>query len=52
MNMKMQQACFQLDNTTETIKQIGESLGYSDPYYFSRLFKKVVGMSPKRYRGN
>ncbi len=52
INMKMQQACFQLDNTTETIKQIGESLGYGDPYYFSRLFKKVVGMSPKRYRGN
>ncbi|WP_286232617.1 AraC family transcriptional regulator [Thalassotalea sediminis] len=52
INMKMQQACFQLDNTVDTVKQIGESLGYNDPYYFSRLFKKIVGMSPKRYREN
>lgn len=50
INMKIQQACFQLDNTEDTIKKIGESLGYSDPYYFSRLFKKMVGMSPKQYR--
>jgi len=50
INMKIQQACFQLDNSTETIKNIAESLGYTDPYYFSRLFKKTVGMSPKSYR--
>ena len=50
INMKMQQACFDLDNTEYTIKQIADSLGYSDPYYFSRLFKKTIGMSPKQYR--
>lgn len=50
INMKIQRACFQLDNTEKTIKVIGEELGYSDPYYFSRLFKKVIGMSPKQYR--
>lgn len=50
INMKIQQACFQLDNSENTIKEIAESLGYNDPYYFSRLFKKVVGMSPKNYR--
>ena len=52
INMKIQQACFQLDNTEDTIKKIGESLGYNDPYYFSRLFKKMVGMSPKQYRSS
>lgn len=51
INMKMQNACFQLDNSIDAIKKIAESLGYSDPYYFSRLFKKTVGMSPKQYRG-
>ena len=50
INMKMQHACFKLDNTEHTIKQIADSLGYSDPYYFSRLFKKTIGMSPKQYR--
>ena len=50
INMKIQRACFQLDNTRQTIKEIGEALGYSDPYYFSRIFKKMVGMSPKQYR--
>jgi len=50
INMKIQRACSQLDNSNETIKQIADNLGYSDPYYFSRLFKKVIGMSPKQYR--
>jgi len=50
INMKIQQACSQLDNTNNTIKQIAENLGYNDPYYFSRLFKKMIGMSPKQYR--
>ncbi|MDG1750399.1 MAG: AraC family transcriptional regulator [Thalassotalea sp.] len=50
INMKMQYACTALDNNNDSIKHIAESLGYGDPYYFSRLFKKIVGMSPKQYR--
>lgn len=50
INMKIQQACIRLDNSHDAIKQIAEELGYNDPYYFSRLFKKTVGMSPKQYR--
>jgi AraC-like DNA-binding protein len=50
INMKIQRACFELDNSSRTIKEISENLGYADPYYFSRLFKKSVGMSPKQYR--
>lgn len=50
INMKMQYACSELDNKNDSIKHIAESLGYADPYYFSRLFKKIVGMSPKQYR--
>lgn len=34
-----------LDFTT-----IGESVGYHDPHYFSRAFKKVTGLSPSEYR--
>lgn len=34
-----------LDFTT-----IGESVGYHDPHYFSRAFKKVTGLTPSEYR--
>lgn len=34
------------------IKDISEQVGYSDPLYFSKVFKKVVGMSPKEYINN
>lgn len=50
LSMKIQHACIQLDTTNLTIKAIAESIGIDDPYYFSRLFKKVMGMSPKQYR--
>lgn len=35
-----------------TIKQIGLMSGFHDPYYFSRVFKKVTGVSPNEYKGN
>jgi AraC-like DNA-binding protein len=50
IQMKMQRACELLDSTSSDIKAIAECLGYSDPYYFSRLFKNSVGLSPQQYR--
>ena len=44
------QACQLLDLTTLSIKEIAASVGYSDPYYFSRIFKKITSSSPKTYR--
>ena len=32
------------------INQICYKVGFDDPYYFSRLFKKVTGVSPQTYR--
>lgn len=33
-----------------TIKEISELFGFENQFHFSRLFKKVYGMSPNRYR--
>lgn len=33
-----------------TIKEIGQTIGYEDPYYMSRVFKSVTGISPSEYR--
>ena len=44
------QACQLLDLTALSIKEIAAKVGYQDPYYFSRLFKKVTSCSPKTYR--
>lgn len=30
--------------------EISSMLGYSDPVYFNKLFKKVVGVTPKEYK--
>ncbi|MEW9702070.1 response regulator [Paenibacillus sp. SI8] len=30
--------------------QVGELVGYKDPAYFNKQFKKVVGLTPKEYR--
>lgn len=39
-----------LHTTGYTIQQIAQKVGYQDAYYFSRLFKKYVGMSPTSAR--
>lgn len=39
-----------LRNPDIYIKEIADSLGFSDVFYFSRLFKKKCGVSPENYR--
>lgn len=48
--LKMERACHLLDVTDNSISAVAESLGYDDPYYFSRIFRKIMGISPTRYR--
>ncbi|MCD8336875.1 MAG: helix-turn-helix domain-containing protein [Lachnospiraceae bacterium] len=50
INLKMKQACKLLRTTDLYIYEVAQSLGCTDPYYFSRQFKKTVGVSPKEYQ--
>ena len=34
----------------KSIKEIAFDLGYESPYYFSRIFKKRVGLNPEQFR--
>ncbi len=36
--------------TAMTISQISDSLGFSEPAYFTRFFKRLTGLSPKQFR--
>lgn len=48
--LKIKRACLMLDTTHMKVNQICHKLGMDDPYYFSRLFSKIMGMSPRSYR--
>ena len=41
-----------LSSTELQIYEIAASVGYEDPYHFSRVFKKIVGVSPQAYRNS
>lgn len=40
-----------LESTDYNISEIASIVGYENPLYFSRIFKKLVGVSPRKYRG-
>ena len=50
INLKIQHACHVLDTTKMRIKEVSQYLSYDDPYYFSRIFSKIMGISPIAYR--
>lgn len=50
IHLKMQKACQCMHANEAKIKNIAMDLGYEDPYYFSRVFKKYMGMSPEQYK--
>lgn len=49
---RIEKACEMLKNPDLKIYYIAEKVGYKDQRYFSVLFKKIVGMTPKQYQDN
>jgi AraC-like DNA-binding protein len=49
LTLKIEKAKQMLCRTDKNITQISECLGFSGVHYFSRLFKRLTGMSPRQY---
>lgn len=47
---KISHACELIRTTSRPIRDISQSVGYSDPHYFSRLFSKHMNISPSEYK--
>lgn len=47
--IRIQKAKELLTNTNLTVKEVCFKVGYKDPNYFSRIFKKRMGMTPSEY---
>lgn len=48
--IRCEQAKKLIESSNLSIGEIAESVGFADPLYFSRIFKKSVGISPTEYR--
>ncbi|MGJ8679302.1 AraC family transcriptional regulator [Paraglaciecola sp.] len=50
IHLRIERAKYLLTHTDWTLEQIGEQIGYSDVFNFSKRFKKSVGIAPGLFR--
>ena len=50
MRMKMNLAAQKLQSTNSSVKEIAFELGFNDPFHFSRVFKRIFGMPPSKFK--
>ncbi len=50
IRLKIQKACQYIELTHLKLNEISTRLGFDEPAYFSRIFTKIMGMSPSAYR--
>jgi AraC-like DNA-binding protein len=50
IHLKLQESCKLLDFTDLKIYEVASKVGYTDPYHFSKIFKKIMHVSPELYR--
>lgn len=50
IRLKMQKACQYLVLTNLKLNEIATKLGFEEPAYFTRIFTKIMGISPSAYR--
>jgi AraC-like DNA-binding protein len=50
LGLKLRSAQLTLETTRKKVAAIAASLGFYDEYHFSKMFKRVYGLAPARYR--
>ncbi|MDR3328552.1 MAG: AraC family transcriptional regulator [Prevotellaceae bacterium] len=50
LQLKIREACRYLSLTTMKVNQLCNKIGFADPLYFTRVFSKAMGCSPRQYR--
>ncbi|MDL2288570.1 AraC family transcriptional regulator [Oscillospiraceae bacterium OttesenSCG-928-F05] len=50
IRFRIEKACDLMRRSQLSISDISRSVGYDDPFLFSKVFKKVTGMPPRAYR--
>lgn len=50
IRLRMNHARELLDSTCSSVKEVAATMGYDDPFYFSRVFKSVHQVAPAEYR--
>jgi len=46
MQMKMNLAAQRLQSPNSSVKEVAQEFGFSDPFHFSRVFKRIFGIPP------
>lgn len=49
-SVRMEHAKDMLEKSEDSIKSVGEKVGYADYFYFAKVFKKTVHQTPGEYR--
>lgn len=49
-HVRIMRACELLKNTDESLSSVAFAVGFSDPKYFSKVFKRETGIVPTEYR--
>ena len=51
LNLKMAYAADRFQEAGVLVKEVAHELGFNDPFHFTRVFKKVFGISPQSFKG-
>lgn len=50
LSCRIRHACLLLEESRMTVREVANSVGYQDPLYFSKVFKRIIKSAPGEYR--